>query len=216
MCPQKKRIRVTVDKDVAETLQIPRDWLLGRVLPGQREGASEWFQHLKGTLETAGLKQCREAPTVWGNDESKIALLIHVDDLIVTGTDSAMESLLQKLKESYKVSVKMGDQVSFLKRTLVKDEHTTKIQVSNKYLDGLATLFGGIKLKRALGDLVVDGKLIESNEEISKFRSGVGTLLYLAGDRPDIQFHTKELASKLSSPTRGAMSTLINVIGCLL
>ena len=198
MFPQKKRIRVTVGKDVAETLQIPRDWLLGRVPPGQREGASEWSQHLKGTLQTAGLKQCREAPTVWGNDERTIALLIHVDDLIVTGTDSAMESLLQ----------------GFLKSTLVKDEHTTKIH--NKYLDGLVTLFGGIKLKRALGELVVDEKLLESNKEISKFRSGVGTLLYLAGDRPDIQFHTKELASKLSSPTRGAMSTLINVIGYLL
>ena len=33
---------------------------------------------------------------------------------------------------------------------------------------------------------------------------------------PDIQYHTKELASKLSSPTKGAMSTLLNVMGYLL
>lgn len=118
MCPQRKRVRVTVDKKVADALQIPHDWLLGRILPGQREGASEWFQHLKGILQSAGLKQCKEAPTVWGNDDHTIALLIHVDDLIVTGTDSAMEPLLQKLKESYKVSVEMGDQVSFFSNGL--------------------------------------------------------------------------------------------------
>ena len=96
------------------------------------------------------------------------------------------------------------------------ENDVTKIQVSSKYLDGLVTLFGGIKLKRALGELVVDEKVIEDNGEISKFRSGVGTLLYLAGDRPDIQYHTKELASKLSSPTKEAMATLINLIGYLL
>ena len=58
-------------------------------------------------------------------------------DLIVTGTNSAMESLLQKLKDGYKISVGMGDQVSFLKRILGKDKNTTTIQVSSKYLDGL-------------------------------------------------------------------------------
>ena len=216
MCPQKKNIRVTVDKEVAEALQIPRDWLLGRVLPGQREGASEWFQHLKGTLQGAGLKQCAEAPTVWSNDTHTIALLIHVDDLIVTGTEEAMSSLLQKLEESYKVSVEMGDQVSFLKRTVTSEGGTTKIQVNDKYLDGIVSLFEGVKLRRTLNEVVLDEKPLETAEEVGKFRSGVGTLLYLAGDRPDIQFHVKELASKLSSPTRGAMATLLNVIGYML
>ena len=31
MCPQKKRVRVTVDREIAEALGIPRDWLLGRI-----------------------------------------------------------------------------------------------------------------------------------------------------------------------------------------
>eukprot|EP00435_Cladocopium_sp_Y103_P034981 s351_g9.t1 len=216
MCPQKKLVRVTVEKEVAETLNIPRDWLLGRVLPGQQEGASEWFQHLKGTLKSAGLEQCVEAPTVWGNKDHTITLLIHVDDLIVTGTDMAMEALLKHFEESYKVSVETGEQVNFLKRMISKEDGATKIRVNEKYLDGLVTLFGGVKKKRALGEVIVDEKLIEDEAEVSKFRSGVGTLLYISGDRPDIQFHTKELASKLSKPTVGSMATLVNVIGYLL
>ena len=47
MCPQPKHIKVTLDKKVAEALNIPRDWILGKVLPGQREGAAEWFQHFE-------------------------------------------------------------------------------------------------------------------------------------------------------------------------
>ena len=40
----------------------------------------------------------------------------------------------------------------------------------------------------------------------------MGTLLYIAGDRPDLQFHVKELAGKLQKPTVGAMTTLKQVI----
>ena len=43
----------------------------------------------------------------------------------------------------------------------------------------------------------------------------MGTLLYIAGDRPDLQFHVKELAGKLQKPTVGAMTTLKQVIGNL-
>ena len=122
MCPQRKQVRVTVDNEVAETLKIPRDWLLGRVLPGQREGASGWLLHLKGTLKGAVLKQGAEAPTVWSNEDHSIAVLIHVDDLIVTSTEETMSSLLQKPEENCKVSVGMGNPVNFLKRAISRED----------------------------------------------------------------------------------------------
>ena len=216
MCPQKKNVKVTVEKAVADALGIPQEWILGRVLPGQREGAAEWFQNLKGTLKEAGLDQCPEAPTVWGNADKTLALLIHVDDLVITGTDEAMNSLIGKLEEKYKISVERGSHVDFLKRSIIRENDTTKIKVNEKYLDGLVSLFGGVKKKKSLGELDLDETPIEDEVEISRYRSGVGTLLYIAGDRPDIQFHTKELASKLSKPTKGSMATLMNVIGYLL
>ena len=119
------------------------------------------------TLQGAGLKQCAEAPTVWSNDSHTIALLIHVDDLIVTGTDEAMDSLLRNLEESYKVSVEMGNQVNFLKRTLTSEDGVTKIQMNDKYLDGLVTLFEGVKQKRTLNEVVYDEKLLETAEKLN-------------------------------------------------
>lgn len=102
--------------------------------------------------------------------------------MIVTGTDFAMELFLEKLKENYKVLVEMGNQINFLMRILIVKNNFTKIQISNKYLDNLVTLFGGIKSKRVLGELVLDEKLIEDGDEVSKFRSGVDILAFLADE----------------------------------
>ena len=40
-----------------------------------------------------------------------------------------------------------------------------------------------------------------TGEDRCTYRSAAGTLLYMAGDRPDIQFHVKELAGRLQNPT---------------
>ena len=93
MCPQPREVKVTLDQHLAQRLGVQRDWMLGRVLPGQREGAAEWFSNLKQTLKEANLVPCAEAPTVWSNKEKTVALLIHVDDIAMTGTDEELEKL---------------------------------------------------------------------------------------------------------------------------
>jgi len=54
---------------------------------------------------------------------------------------------------------------------------------------------------------------LSDEPEIQNYRSAVGTLLYVSGSRPDTQFFIKELAAKLQVPIRGAMSSLLNLIG---
>ena len=44
--------------------------------------------------------------------------------------------------------------------------------MSGKYLDGLVTLFGGIKLKRALGDLVVNEELAPTRTRSASIEAG--------------------------------------------
>ena len=173
------------------------------------------FNILKGTLLEAGLKQCPEAPTMWSNEAHTLAVMIHVDDLIITGKDEAMDGLLDKLKEKYKVSIETGAKVTFLKRLIEVDKEETRIWLSEKYAEGLVGMFHGVKRRRTPGEIIVDDTLVEDPEDVSRFRSAVGILLYIAGDRPDLQFHTKELAGKLQKPTIGAMTTLKQVIGYL-
>jgi len=54
--------------------------------------------------------------------------------------------------------------------------------------------------------------LIESetldNEQAALFRSGLGLVLYIAMDRPDLQFAVKTLSSYISKPSTKAMAAL--------
>ena len=56
-------------------------------------------------------------------------------------------------------------------------------------------------------DLIVESELLD-HEQAANFRSGLGLALYLAMDRPDIQFAVKTLASYMARPTVKALSAL--------
>ena len=215
MCDEPRKVKITLERALAEKLKLPQEWILGKVLPGQREGAAEWFQNLRSTLKAVKLVQCMEAPTVWTNSDRTMAILVHVDDMVVTGTDDTVKELIQCLHGQYKIAVEEGDQLTFLKRSIEVTEKEIHIKVNNKYLEGLVNLLGGVRKKKTPGEQIVDETSLTSEKDIEVYRSCVGTLLYISGDRPDVQFYVKELAGKLQCPTKGAMKTLENVVGYL-
>ena len=49
MCDQPRKVKIVLEKNLAEKLNVAQEWILGKVLPGQREGAAEWFQNLRST-----------------------------------------------------------------------------------------------------------------------------------------------------------------------
>ena len=79
--------------------------MLGKVLPAQREGAAVWFNTLKATLKDGGLLQCAEAPKVWTNPERTLALMIHVDDVVMTGEDKELEKIEAFPQKRFKLAV---------------------------------------------------------------------------------------------------------------
>ena len=212
-CEQPKNVKVVLSADLAGRLGVAREWMLGKVLPGQREGAAVWFNTLKATLKDSGLLQCPEAPTVWTNASNTLTLMTHVDDMVMTGEDMELEKTESFLKQKFKLAVETGNQLSFLKRSIEIADGITKIRMNEKYIEGLVNLFHGVKKRRTPGDIIIDNEPLVDEKEIQKYRSAIGTLLYVSGDRPDVQFFIKELASHLQVPTRGAMRSLTNLIG---
>ena len=95
MCSQPKKVKVALDKALADRLNLPQEWLLGRILPRQREGAAQWSQELKKCLIEAGLVPCPEAPTLWRGEQ--LILLVHVDDTIIGGTNEAVAKITDQL-----------------------------------------------------------------------------------------------------------------------
>ena len=66
-----------------------------RNLPGQRMGARQWFQHLRGHLRDAyDFEFCSEQPCLAKNQHATI--LIHVDDIMFVGKKSFWENTCLK------------------------------------------------------------------------------------------------------------------------
>ena len=96
-------------------------YALGRVLPGQRAGSQLWNEditnHLKQTLD---MVECQIYPSMSSKD-NELFILLHVDDLLVTGhADKVQKQLIPALQSAYKISYsmmkEMGDELTFLKR----------------------------------------------------------------------------------------------------
>ena len=85
----------------------------GRVLPGQRAGSLLWNEditnHLKDTMR---MVECEVYPSMLKTKDNKLFILLHVDDLLVTGhCDKVEKELIPALKSAYKISFSLMTQI---------------------------------------------------------------------------------------------------------
>ena len=201
---------------------------LGYTLPGQRTGSSAWFNKLQGIVEKYGLKSDDGLPALFyrlpKDGEPGIIILSHVDDLEVFATKGGFEDLVKKLKaEGLKVKVegpleRNHGSIGFLKRTFTATLEGVEISMNAKYVESLEEV---LELEKAFAKklpIPADGGRAIHNkkgadtpltpEDHRLYRKGVGILLYLAPERPDLMFALKKLSMKLASPTEGDLELL--------
>ena len=89
-------------------------------------------------------------------------------------------------------------------------------QPNSTYIPQLLALMrvNGRRKKEGFADLVVKDELLDA-EQAATFRSGLGLALYLAMDRPDIQFAVKTLSSYMARPSVKALSALKHLVSYL-
>lgn len=121
----------TVDQKVAtlvtacDSMNNKTEYSPGKVLPGLRAGSRLWYESFATLLkEKLNLQQCDSYPSLLKDPSNLCFLLLHVDDMMVVGDASYIDSkLLPVLNASYKVSCSfirnVGDEVVFLNQ-LVK------------------------------------------------------------------------------------------------
>ena len=218
-----------VEQDEPTIVEVDGKWYeLGYTLPGQRTGSSAWFNKLQGIVEKYGLKSDDGLPALFyrlpKDGEPGIIILSHVDDLEVFATRRGFEDLVKKLKaEGLKVKVegpleKNNGSIGFLKRTFMATLDGVEISMNAKYVESLEEV---LELEKAFAKklpIPADGGRAIHNkkgadtpltpEDHHLYRKGVGILLYLAPERPDLMFALKKLSMKLASPTEGDLELL--------
>ena len=106
-----------------DSLGNKTDYSLGRVLPGQRLGSQlryeDFSTYLKDELKFC---QCGAYPSLLKESGGRCFLLLHVDDMLISGDAQFIdEKLVPLLQQKYEISSSfircVGDELVFLKRT---------------------------------------------------------------------------------------------------
>ncbi|CAE7705815.1 eryA, partial [Symbiodinium microadriaticum] len=82
-------------------------YVLERLLPGQRVGASAWYGFAKKILNDNGLVNFDKEPTVFRHEDPQdpTALLLHADDGLLAGTRKSREKLVTEMRKVVNVQV---------------------------------------------------------------------------------------------------------------
>ena len=201
-------------------------WQLHRCLPGQRNAALRWFLKFTGILKHIGFVECVNMPSLMKHGTRQLVINIHVDDELVAGQEADIRWLKDELGRMCKLQVEgpfpdgargNGEEISYLKKKYIFTERGIAVQSNSKHTNVLEELYKlhgrKVKMVPEHGELGTPDKTAELEGEAKKrFRSGLGTAMYMAQERADIQFATKSLASHMAKPTKKAEACLQHLI----
>ena len=198
-------------------------WSLRRCLPGQRNAAARWFDFLTPHPLQVGFESLACLPAMFRHMKKNVVILARVDDMVMAGTEEALKWANEELKKVFTMSggelLPQGqspkDPVRLLKKRYYLCEQGVIVKPHERYIPALVHLYGLEERKeRATPDIAIDrfkGEAADQTEK-KKFRSALGTLLYLSQDRPDVQNSVKNLAQFMSNPTKEAVKGIQHLI----
>jgi hypothetical protein len=178
---------------------------LKKSLYGLKQAPRAWYAKMDSFLISTGFSRCHSDPNVYTKKVGShlIILVLYVDDLILTGSDS---KLLNHVKTSLKKKFEMTD-LGFLHYFLGLQVLQTNEGIflsQSKYACDLLRHFhmddckpspspfqSGVKLSATCTSPEVDATL---------YRQLVGSLLYLTHTRPDLSFAVGLVARYMQTP----------------
>ena len=149
---------------------------------------------------------------------------VHVDDILLVCEPEDVRWFEQAVGSTLTMKIDgphlpaSGEQLMYLKKRITMKEEGILIQPNATYVPKLVGMMK-ISNRRRKGlpyhatletfnaEFMVASEQLDA-ESAALFRSGLGLCLYIAMDRPDIQFAVKLLSSYMSKPSSKALSAL--------
>ena len=150
-----------------------------------------------------------KCPTLYYVREADGVIELHVDDGHECGKETVIAELLSFLSEKIEMKVLQGikcGSYEYLKTVKVRDGKKLTSIPNKKHLQSalkkleMSDCKGSVSPKLDKSCIEGDGEEL-GEEQASRFRSAVLTLLYLSNERTDIQSTVRLLCTKLKSPT---------------
>ena len=209
-----------------------QDFIILKCLPGQRDASRLWYSFFVQRLSAHfDVSVCPEQPCIL-RCQNKGVLLLHVDDVLICGDEQWISSeLIPKLESEFKLTYTVvkrqeGGCLEFLKRSHLIEPNYESITVvsENKHATLLIERYSEIEAKMPRTAFTPTSGFLPTSSPDSdllpatlaaEYRSLVGTAMYLAQERYDLQYTTKTLASCLQNPTKAAWTLLGRLVGYL-
>ncbi|KAL2232872.1 UNVERIFIED_CONTAM: Retrovirus-related Pol polyprotein from transposon RE1 [Sesamum indicum] len=213
----------TLDEDIymepPQGYKIPHGKVckLGKSLYGLKQASRKWNEEFTNKIREFGFEQCSHDHCLFikGTDTSLIALLIYVDDILITAaSESSIITVKDYLDDLFTVK-HLGNAKYFLGLELARSTEGLVV-TQRKYTQDILKDVGlnngrhvatplppGLKLTVDTGAALTDP---------SRYRRLVGRLLYLSFTRPDLCYAVQQLSQHLQHPCEKHWEAAIHVV----
>ncbi|RVW31814.1 Retrovirus-related Pol polyprotein from transposon TNT 1-94 [Vitis vinifera] len=189
---------------------------LHKSLYGLKQASRQWFAKFSTAIQAAGFVQSKADYSLFTCRKGKsfTALLIYVDDILITGNDvNVIVALKQFLHSHFRIK-DLGDLKYFLGIEVSRSKKGISIS-QRKYTSEILKDGGFLGAKPVNFPMEQNTKLSDSGELLkdpSQYRRLVGRLIYLTITRPDITYSVHVLSRFMHAPRRPHMEAALRVL----
>ena len=199
--------------------------MLGKLklcLYGTRDAAKSWQETLSAQLVDCGFKRGVGHPSVFVHTSRDIITLVHGDDYVSAGSDVDLEWLRVQLEAAYDIKTQLlglrpgyERQGKVLNRLIHCNDSGWRLEADPRHAELVVEQLG-VGDCRSVATPGIDGsEEVDHDDDVdivgddaTRFRGVAARCNYLAFDRPDMQFATKEICREMSKPTTGSLRRL--------
>lgn len=190
---------------------------LHKALYGLKQTPRQWFETLSSFLQTTDFHISSADPSffIYNQNSIQIYLLIYVDDILISGSDSQLIStLLEQLQQKFQIR-NLGMLSRFLGINFTRSP--TRYHLSQQdYLEQLLSNAAMSSCKPLATPLLLkwpsDPKLQEDYHLPDHFRHIARSLQFLTNTRPDIAFAVNKLCQHMHQPSIGHFQMLKRIL----
>ena len=190
---------------------------LEKSMYGTRDATQNWEACYTQAHKDMGFTVGKASTCVFWHPEKNVRVVVHGDDFTALGWSTDLDWYRKGIQDRMETQVKgrLGPEkhddkhIRVLNRIVEWTDMGIRYEADQRHAEIIAE---GIGLKENSKGVVTPGSKLKEEEgdekaldpdTSTKYRAMVARANYLAQDRPDIQFATKELCRAMSKPTEG-------------
>ncbi|RVX07421.1 Retrovirus-related Pol polyprotein from transposon RE1 [Vitis vinifera] len=185
---------------------------------GLKQASRQWFAKFLEAIQSAGYAQSRADYSLFTRKQGKsfTALLIYVDDILITGNDPVSIATTKNFLHSHFHLKDLGDLKYFLGIEVSASKNGIFISQRKYALEIIedAGLLGAAPIDTPMERGLKLSDKSDLLKDQGRYRRLVGRLIYLTVSRPDITYAVHVLSRFMHQPRKAHMEAAFRVVRC--